>query len=130
MKKGDKVRFKLGNGSVYTIERIKSVGVHYPTDMVYLQELVGRFYLDELELTSNQIDEQTIMFWYLQLQFMARSSRSLVDVWQGIRFGGMYSSPFSMKMYELVRKGCYDWTEDEHNCLATHLAIQLSGIEE
>jgi len=73
---------------------------------------------------------QNEMFWYLQLQFLARSSMCLADTFNGIRYGGMYKeNAHSRKMIALLGKDPYSWTEEEHDCLATHIAIQLSGIE-
>jgi hypothetical protein len=54
----------------------------------------------------------------------------LADTFNGIRYGGMYKeNAHSRKMIALLGKDPYSWTEEEHDCLATHIAIQLSGIE-
>lgn len=85
----------------------------------------------EAELQQKLLKEQTEMFWYLQLQFMARSSRSLADAYQGIRYGQMYvRNAHSAKMERLLGIDPFLWSEEDHNCLATHLALQLSGMEE
>lgn len=85
---------------------------------------------NEISLVQPGTDEQTIMFWNLQLQFMARSSDSLLDVYEGLRFGGMYkNNKYTQKMEQLRHRYGHLFTEEEHNCLATHLALQLSGLE-
>jgi hypothetical protein len=74
---------------------------------------------------------QLEIFWFLQLQFLVRSSMSLADVFNGIRYGGMYEeNKHTKKMIGLLGKDPYMWTNEEHDCLATHLAVVLSGIEE
>ena len=97
-----------------------------------MELLVSQLKLKKLEniTQSKTIDEQTIMFWNLQLQFMARSSDSLLDVYEGLRFGGMYkNNKYTQKMEQLRHRYGQLFTEEEHNCLATHLALQLSGVE-
>lgn len=77
------------------------------------------------------IDDQTIHFWNLQLQFMAMSTADLGVISLSYMFGGVYSRNGRTKeSYELaVKAQAGHWlTDDEHNCLATHLALQLSGL--
>lgn len=82
-------------------------------------------------MKENNYLTQTEMFWYLQLQFLARSSISLADAFNGLRYGGMYNiNKHTKKMILLLGKDPYTWTQEEHDCLATHLAVHLSGIEE
>lgn len=79
----------------------------------------------------NNLDTKLQMFWHLQLQLLARSSASLADVLNGIRYGAMYiENDKSRKVISLLGKDPYLWTEDEHDCVATHIAIQLSNLEE
>lgn len=75
---------------------------------------------------EQQIDEQTIMFWNLQLQFMSRSYDCLLDVFEGIRYGKMYNGHF---WYDYDKFYVRFPTEEQHMELATHLALHLSGIE-
>lgn len=75
--------------------------------------------------------QQTEMFWLLQLQFMARSSQSLADIFNGIRYGALFvRNKHAIKMEKLLGIDPFLWTEEQHNCLATHLALQLAQVEE
>ena len=86
---------------------------------------------DGINKLDAELRRKTEIFWLLQLQFLARSSASLADIFNGIRYGSMYSeSQYTKKLIYLLGKDPYLWTEEEHDCLATHLAVHLSNIED
>lgn len=94
--------------------------VSFPTDPKFLE-------LYEENLSPS--NEQTVMFWNLQLQFMERSFESLKDVYKGLRYGSMYvQNSHTGKMDRLLHQNVC--SEEDRLCLATHLALQLSGIKE
>lgn len=62
------------------------------------------------DLTKLELEQQTIMFWNLQLQFMEMDYRDLSDV------------------YDSVMNKIY-WIYPSKEDLATELALHLSGIE-
>lgn len=72
-------------------------------------------------LEHPSVDAQTIMFWHLQLQFLSGSFTEiqLLTLLRGT------------KNYDTLNTLRYngDWEEYKME-LATHLALQLSGIEE
>jgi len=85
-----------------------------------------------------EIDDQTIHFWNLQLQFIDLSPYNLLKIFDSIRHTPMYKTNkdtkkfdqiltdhmrtvFTKRRHESMMKDRYD--------LATHIALQLSGIE-
>lgn len=73
------------------------------------------------------IDEQTIMFWNLQLQFMDMERSVLRAVFDFYRDSKAYRrNEHTKKLVRLLNR--LSWSEAEYNCLATHLALQLSGL--
>lgn len=78
-------------------------------------------YLDEME-QQKFIDEQTIMFWDLQLQFIDKSSSELDSLmWAMSEVGKKVPLCYLNKTY-------IEYTEKDRSELATHLALQLSGL--
>jgi|ERR1043165_7752062 hypothetical protein len=126
LKKGEVCIIKRKNGSGI---RVQSTSPNkYGDGFWWVKEENIRLATKE-ELLEPVSDEQTLMFWNLQLQFMDKSSRSLVDIWQGLRFGGLHFKLFAGETDVMVRKGHFKWTEEEKIHFATLLALQLSGLE-
>lgn len=88
----------------------------------------------ELEsIKSPVIDDQTIHFWNLQLQFMSMDTLDLVDLFLSLN-PYFNRTKHVKKAYRKCLKLLSDYNlfglnQDEHNCIATTLAIQLSGLE-
>jgi hypothetical protein len=83
---------------------------------------------------EDALRQQTEMFWLLQLQFMSmnRTSESSFNTLWGLYFSPLYkpnkhTRKIKKIMFDSVRR---QWTEDEFNCLCTHFALQLAGVEE
>lgn len=83
------------------------------------------------------IDDQTIHFWNLQLQFMEMDLRSLLSMYISIKDSGLYTVNFhTKKINDIMDNEARFWggnkkakpSEDDRLCLATHLALQLSGL--
>lgn len=84
------------------------------------------------EIRRKVIDDQTIMFWNLQLQFMEMDRFRLGCMVMYYMGSGVYqSNEYTNKISKLSDKARWldhSFTQDEHECLATHLALQLSGL--
>ena len=77
------------------------------------------------------IDEQTVLFWNLQLQFMNMNTLDLVNTYI-ILHGYFPRTKYIKRSYRTCLKHLTlkaGITQDEHNCVATTLAINLAGIE-
>lgn len=134
MRVGDKVTVNNGYGRIYTIERFKEVGVIFPVTMAYLKETGERFPVSDLtEVRTNPvIDDPTIHFWNLQLQFMSMDTADLVDLFLSLN-PYFNRTKHVKKSYRKCLKwlsdyNLFDLNQDERNCIATTLAIQLSGL--
>lgn len=80
-----------------------------------------------------KIDDQTIHFWHLQLQFMELHCSVLGRMFLNGRANGITKdNRYSNKVIKLANRAVYEGTlnEEERQCLATHLALQLSGMGE
>lgn len=99
----------------------------YP--MVRYLEVVDRFPRDSKPET---IDEQTIMFWTLQLQFMEMSPFLMYLAFKQLELSGLYvKNKYTKRTLKLLPKVLNNTLgKNQKQCLATHLALQLSGIEE
>jgi hypothetical protein len=77
------------------------------------------------------IDEQTTMLWTLQLQFISMDTLDLVNTY--ISSHGYFPRTKHVKrsyrrcLKHLSLKAGI--TQEEHNCIATTLAINLAGIQ-
>lgn len=85
------------------------------------------------KLLNPTIDEQTIMFWNLQLQFMSMDRFylgcvALYHMSSSTYVRNSYSNK-AKRLSNYARWESCKFTENQHNCLATHLALQLSGVE-
>lgn len=98
----------------------------------------GEFFSDE-ELTRIDTSyDQTVMFWYLQLQFMEMEFNDLLSVYVSIKCSPTYVvNKHTSKINDIMddyARSLYSSAkvsfDDKIPCLATHLALQLSGIEE
>lgn len=87
-----------------------------------------------IQEAEDALRQQTEMFWLLQLQFMSmdRASESFFNIMWGLYVSPLYepnkhTRKIKKIMFDSVRR---QWTEDEFNCLCTHFALQLAGVEE
>lgn len=79
------------------------------------------------ELEQQELYEQTLMFWNLQLQFMSMDQHDLRVIMDFYMETKIYvRNNYSKRVRRLLNT--LVWTEDDHNCVATHLALQLSGL--
>jgi hypothetical protein len=76
------------------------------------------------------LKEKTELFWFLQLQFLEMNQWHLRTSFWAIQSLPVYKP--NKITYKLKNKvdGTYQYDEETRQCLATHLAIQLSGVEE
>lgn len=74
--------------------------------------------------------ERTEMFWYLQLQFLNMTNVDLHNLFWAVRGSVIYKkNKYTEKLSNIVQL-TYSYDNDTRDCLATHLALQLAGIEE
>ena len=76
---------------------------------------------------------QTCHFWHIQLQFFQLSKHKLISIFYSIRHSEMYipnkyTSKFDQK-YIFTSVDYNEISQKDLECLATHLALQLAGIE-
>lgn len=79
------------------------------------------------------VDDQTVMFWHLQLQFMQMQVYHLGCTWNSVTTLPTYcrnehTTKACVIALKALTKGYL--TDKDRECLATHISIQLSGIEE
>lgn len=84
-------------------------------------------YIEQMNL-----NDQTIQFWNLQFQFLELNSWDLFSMYISIRNNTVYRPT---KLTQKLDRLSVDWRdkpikEKERQCLATHLALQLAGVEE
>lgn len=97
-----------------------------------MRTLINRY--RELEsVKSPVIDDQTTHFFHLQLQFMSMDTADLVDLFLSLN-PYFNRTKHVKKSYRKCLKWLSDYNlsdlnQDERNCIATTLAIQLSGLE-
>lgn len=110
------------------IEYIKNM----PREQLEEALMHARFKLWRLQNLA--VDDQSVHFWHLQLQFMAmeKLSEAAYNTLYGIYFSPIYKpNNFTRKIRNLMfLKGHSFWNDEDFNCLCTHFALQLSGIEE
>jgi hypothetical protein len=109
--------------------------------MGYRFNVSARDYEDQVseinELSIKSIDDQTIMFWTLQLQFMEMDIRDLLSMYISIKSLPTYiENSHTSKMNGIMDNESRFWsgnkeakpTEDDRQCLLTHISLQLSGL--
>lgn len=77
--------------------------------------------------------QQTEMFWLLQMQFLSMDRFTLGCLMLYYSGSSLYKrNKHSIKAKRLADNARWElpYTEEDHECLATHLALQLAGVEE
>lgn len=86
------------------------------------------------ESEYDTLRQQTEMFWLLQLQFLAMSRYDLGHIAMFYMTTPNYRSNTKTERAKNLADSARSWpceyTQEDHNCLATHLALQLAGVEE
>jgi hypothetical protein len=77
-------------------------------------------------------EEQVCNFWHTQLQLFQLSTREVLSMFYVIYGTDMYvKTEYSKKlMYKYLYQSPTLLTEEDKECLATHIALQLAGIDE
>lgn len=81
------------------------------------------------------LEEKTIVFWNLQLQFLELDKITLFKLFNGVVANALHNKQ-SLKIYRELPKlssgiVCLaSITEEQRQCIATNLAVILSGVEE
>jgi hypothetical protein len=79
---------------------------------------------------NQELQRRTEMFWALQIQFMELSDYGLCSVYVNI-MNRINLNKIQSKNYKLaLNKLGFTLFPDEKACLATSLAVHLSGVEE
>jgi response regulator RpfG family c-di-GMP phosphodiesterase len=93
-----------------------------------LQEALAQLEAEQL------LKQQTETFWLLQMQFMELTSFVLASLMQDLLDSGSYRANRhtnrAKKILDKVYRRGWDVTTGDTYCLATHLALQLAGVEE
>jgi len=80
------------------------------------------------------IDEQTLQFWHLQLQFMELDSDFLILGTTSVMKSKAYVKNKKTKKVLKILADAANWGKlpdrNQKACLATHLALQLAGLGE
>jgi hypothetical protein len=77
---------------------------------------------------SNELEQQTRMFWTVQLTLLELDGPSLALMLASLLSSDTYRrNKYTEKLQSLEM---FDMSEKDRQCLATHLALQLCGIEE
>ncbi len=79
---------------------------------------------------SKYTEEQLCNFWYIQLQLFQLSTSEIVNLFYLVYGSNLYiKNEYSKKF---INKYLYQFpsliTEDDKECLATHIAMQLTGL--
>jgi hypothetical protein len=92
------------------------------------------FELGKVISKKELLKQQTEMFWLLQLQFLSlkKDSEAAYNTLYGIYFSPIYKkNKHTRKVKRLMfSRGIYNWTDADFECLCTHFALQLAGVEE
>lgn len=90
-----------------------------------LQEVLAQLEDEQL------LKQQTEMFWYLQLQFLDMGRHNARCIFWDLKFGNNYvKNKHTKKMLTCLGRLSSSWTQEEFECLCTHFALQLAGVEE
>lgn len=87
-------------------------------------------------LTSKQeaeeaLRQQTEMFWLLQLQFLSNYPMWVMPIFRGLFHSDSYvKTKFSNKIHKILIQDDLDLSHEQFECLCTHFALQLAGVEE
>lgn len=80
------------------------------------------------------LNNQTCHFWHLQLQLLQLSTHKLLHIYYSVRFSNIYvPNEHTNKFDEKYTFRSVDYAEisqKDFECLATHLALQMAGINE
>ena len=92
---------------------------------------------DSKSIEQENLLQQTLMFWDLQLQFFQINIYGLFRIMSVLKRSKLYvENKYSKKMEKILTKmlkerlRSIDASEENRQCVATHLALQLAGIEE
>ena len=125
------------------IENAKKMSKKYTENELY--EMLGESVFKKLQQdgkdskTTEQDDllQQTLMFWDLQLQFFQVNIYGLFRIMSVLKRSKLYvENKYSKKMERILTKmlkerlKSTEISEEDKQCVATHLALQLAGIEE
>lgn len=105
-------------------------------DQIYDAELERWFSRPQKQVDEESkkpvIDDQTIMFWTLQLQFMAMDFATLIGMIDNLMIAGLYVKNKKSKKIQRYVNDLRNWgiipDPNKKACVATHLALQLSGL--
>jgi hypothetical protein len=77
--------------------------------------------------SQTQLERQTETFWIVQLTLLELNSGSLGLILTSLLASDMYRrNKYTKKMEDLEM---FSMSEEDRQCLATHLALQLCGID-
>ena len=125
------------------IENAKKMSKKYTENELY--EILGENVFKKLQRDSKDsksieqenLLQQTLMFWDLQLQFFQINIYGLFRIMSVLKRSKLYvENKYSKKMEKILTKmlkerlRSIDASEENRQCVATHLALQLAGIEE
>lgn len=88
------------------------------------------------EDAAKLLQQQTETFWLLQFQFLSmdKDSECAFNMLYGIRYSDLYKKNRYThridKTLHTLRWKMDTWTEEQFECLCTHFALQLAGVEE
>jgi hypothetical protein len=76
---------------------------------------------------SNELEQQTRMFWIVQLTLLELDGASLAVMLASLLSSNTYKrNKYTEKLQSLEM---FTMSEKDRQCLATHLALQLCGID-
>jgi hypothetical protein len=77
--------------------------------------------------SQTELERQTETFWTIQLSLLEMSSYTLILLFNRYQHDGMYvKNKYTKKLQQLK---IFSISEEDRQCLATHLALQLCGID-
>lgn len=86
-------------------------------------------------MSNDTLRQQTETFWLLQMQFLSMNidAEGTFNLLYGIRYSDLYkknkhTSKIDKKLHNRYWKT--GWKEGDFECLCTHFALQLAGVEE
>ena len=76
------------------------------------------------------MNEQEYMFYTLQQQFMQMNVVTLTIIYYNMNDNNLYvKNKYTPKIEKIISKRLLDTSHKDLKCLATHLALQMSGID-
>jgi hypothetical protein len=123
-------------GTITAVLKLSNRICKYWVETAEEKETKGKFYLKAMltKKTEKQDDDtlrqQTEIFWLLQLQLLEMSRWHLRLTFWSIQHLPTYKK--NKITHKLSSKVDHTWNYDEETrqCLATHIALQLAGVEE